>query len=262
MDTLSPSATAKVTSAGEPAAAPRFPTTSAADDWFRPCALIALSESSPRLGETVRTLLADDLPCLLVDHSGSPENAALLDELARLPGVHLYRHYAAQGRGAAMLRGLEEAGRLGFSHAAQVDANGRDDLQRVSLFLDRASQAPDAVICSYPRSERGPAGSGVSQWCLTQLSRLSASARTSLCEMRVYPLATTLAHAQSLQLETAPHFDAQLLARMHWQDEPMVWLRVAARASLPGTANDPRFGLLNVLRLVLRAVLGRLRRLR
>jgi hypothetical protein len=42
----------------------------------------------------------------------------------------------------------------------------------------------------------------------------------------------------------------------------MVWLRVAARASLPGTANDPRFGLLTVLRLALRAVLGRLRRLR
>lgn len=258
MDTLTPSAAAQVHAAGESAAVTRPLNNGAAEDWFRPCVIIALSESSPRLGETVRTLIADDLPCLLVDHSGSAENAAQLDALAKLPGVHLYRHYAAQGRGAAVLRGLQEAERLGFSHAAQVDANGRDDPQQVSLFLDRASQAPDAVICSYPRAALDPAAGSVTGRCLAHLARLSASVRASVCELRVYPLATTLAHARHPQLATAPHFDAELLARMHWQDEPMVWLRVAGRAPLPGTQNDGRFGMLDVMRLALRAALRRL----
>lgn len=201
-----------------------------AEDWFRPCALIIVDADSPLLHDTVNTLVADDLPCLLVDGSKSSGSATPLDELAGTPGVHLVRH-ATGGRGAAILNGLREAARLGYSHAAQVDANGRDDLQRVSLFLDRASQAPDAVICSHPQADTEAVHAGFFAWCVTRLGRLSASVRASLCELRVYPLATTLALAESPQLTSAKHYDSELLLRMHGQNQPIVWLRTA---SLPG----------------------------
>ena len=253
MDTLIPSAPTQA-EAG-PAAAPGL-TGSAAQDWFRPCALFIVDADSPRLSDTVHALIADDLPCLLIDRSGATDVAAQLSELARNPGVHLFHHSTGGGRGSAIVRGLREADRLGYSHAAQVDANGRDDLQRVSLFLDRASQAPDAVICSHPRPGPQPASSDFAAWCVARLGGLPGSLRASLCELRVYPLATTLAHAECPQLTRARHYDSELLLRMHGRNEPMVWLRTA---SLPGAdaRSCGKMSAVGMARFLMRAMLHR-----
>lgn len=252
MDTVTPSAPATT----EATAAPSLAAVSAAEDWFRPCVLFIVDAESPKLSDTVHALIADDLPCLLIDGSGAPDVAARLCELARNPGVHLFHHTAISDRGGAILRGLHEAARLGYSHAAQVDANGRDDLQRVSLFLDRASQAPDAVICSHPQPDPTATSADFAVWCITRVSRLSVSARALLCELRVYPLATTLAHAACPQLTGARHYDSELLLRMHGRNQPMVWLRTA---SLPGADGRScgRMGALGMARFLARAILPR-----
>lgn len=249
MDTLIPSAPAQA----EPrsSVAPGL-SANVAEDWFRPCALLIVDADSPMLNDTVNTLIADALPCVLVD-GRQPSNATgQFNELAGKPGVHLI-HHATGGRSAALLHGLREAARLGYSHAAQVDANGRDDLQRVSLFLDRASQAPDAVICSHPQADSKAAPSECFAWLIARLSRLSASVRASLCELRVYPLATTLAHAECPQLAGARHYDSELLLRMHGQNQPIVWLRTA---SLPGTDRRScgKLGAVGMARFLARAV--------
>lgn len=243
MDTsLTPAAAAKA----ETTAAPG-PAIADDEDWFRPCAIILVTQQSPHLGALVRELVEDDLPCLVVATGAG--DSAQLEQLMPLPSVHLLRH-GQRDSGAAMAVGLQEAARLGYSHAAQVDAYGRDDLARVSLFLDRASQAPDAVICSHPQLLAAPAGLGA--WCLARLSRLSASVRANLCELRVYPLATTLPHVQCRQLAKARHFDSELLLRLHWRNQPMVWLRTTPRAG-----SDLRSrGSMGMLGILLRAALG------
>ena len=252
MDTLTPSAPATT----EATAAPSLAAVSAAEDWFRPCALFIVDAVSPKLSDTVHALVADDLPCLLIDGCGAPDVVAQLSELARNPGVHLFHHSRPSDRGGAIVRGVREAVRLGYSHAAQVDANGRDDLQRISLFLDRASQAPDAVICSHPQAETTAASADFAAWCITRVSRLSVSARALLCELRVYPLATTLAHAECPQLTAARHYDSELLLRMHGRNQPIVWLRTA---SLPGADERScgRMGALGMVRFLARAILHR-----
>lgn len=121
------------------------------DDWFKPCAVIPVYNHERSLPAVVAALRAADLPCVLVDDGSCPAAAAVIDELAEQASVFLLRHPRNQGKGGAVISGLREAQRLGFSHALQVDADGQHDLSGVELFLDRASQAPDAVICGYPR---------------------------------------------------------------------------------------------------------------
>lgn len=255
MDILTPSASATPARTSEPGLA----AVSAAEDWFRPCALILIEDESPQLADIVKALIDDDLPCLLIDRRGAANSypAGQLDELARNPAVHLIHHAAIEGRGLAIARGLREAARLGYSHAAQVDANGRDDLQRVSLFLDRASQAPDAVICSHPQPDARQASCDFATWCIERLSRLSANVRASLCELRVYPLATVLTHAQCPQLARARHYDSGLLMRLHGQNLPIVWLRTPHLPGSDGRSYAARMGALDIAGLLTRALLSK-----
>ncbi len=201
------------------------------EDWFKPCAVIPVYNHERTLPEVVAALLAEDLPCILVDDGSHPVAAKVIDALAAQPSVHLVRHAHNRGKGGAVVSGLREAARLGFSHALQVDADGQHDLSAVGRFLDRASQAPDAVVCGYPQFDASiPASRRYGRY-LTQawvwINTLSTSIRDSMCGFRVYPLATTLALTDSVQMGSRMDFDSEILVRMHWQDQPMVWLRPA-----------------------------------
>lgn len=198
------------------------------EDWFKPCAVVPVYNHERSLPAVVRALLAEALPCVIVDDASSPVAARVIDELAQHPSVHLLRHDHNQGKGAAVTSGLREASRLGFSHALQVDADGQHDLNRVGLFLDRASQAPDALICGYPEYDSSvPKGRLYARY-LTHvwvwINTLSLSIRDSMCGFRVYPLEPTLALLNSATLGKRMDFDTEILVRLHWREQPMVWL--------------------------------------
>ncbi|MCW8160077.1 glycosyltransferase family 2 protein [Stutzerimonas stutzeri] len=198
------------------------------EDWFKPCALIPVYNHERSLPAVVAALRAADLPCVLVDDGSSPAAATVIDRLAEQDGVFLLRHPRNQGKGGAVISGLREARRLGFSHALQVDADGQHDLSGVELFLDRASQAPDAVICGYPRYDASvPKGRLYARY-LTHvwvwINTLSLAIRDSMCGFRVYPLEPTLALLDRVRLGRRMDFDTEILVRLHWQEQPMVWL--------------------------------------
>ena len=198
------------------------------DDWFKPCALIPVYNHERSLPAVVAALRAADLPCVLVDDGSQPAAAAVIDQLAEQPEVFLHRHLRNQGKGGAVISGLREAQRLGFSHALQVDADGQHDLSGVELFLDRASQAPDALICGYPQYDASvPKGRLYARY-LTHvwvwINTLSLSIRDSMCGFRVYPLAPTLVLIDSVRLGRRMDFDTEILVRLHWQEQPMIWM--------------------------------------
>lgn len=198
------------------------------EDWFKPCAVVPVYNHERSLPAVIRALLAEDLPCVIVDDASSPAAAKIIDELAQHPLVHLLRHSHNQGKGAAVTSGLRQAARLGFSHALQVDADGQHDLGRVALFLDRASQAPDALICGYPEYDSSvPKGRLYARY-LTHvwvwINTLSLSIRDSMCGFRVYPLGPTLTLLNDTALGKRMDFDTEILVRLHWREQPMVWL--------------------------------------
>lgn len=211
------------------------------DDWFKPCAVVPVYNHERSLPAVVRALLAYDLHCVLVDDGSSPAAADVMDQLARHPSVHLLRHAQNQGKGAAVSSGLREAYRLGFSHALQVDADGQHDLGTAPLFLDRASQAPDALICGYPRYDASvPKGRLYARY-LTHvwvwINTLSLSIRDSMCGFRIYPLRQTVALLDSTELGKRMDFDTEILVRLHWRQQPMVWLPTAVHYPTDGISH-------------------------
>ena len=158
---------------------------------FKPCAVIPVYNHEHALPLVVDALRQHGLPCVLVDDASSPACAQVMDQLATQPDVHLVRLAVNQGKGGAVMAGLREAGRLGFSHALQVDADGQHDLEDVQRFLAAAENRPGELICGYPQYDESVPKSRLYARYLTHvwvwINSLSLSIRDGMCGFRVYP---------------------------------------------------------------------------
>lgn len=190
---------------------------------FSPLVVVPVFDHPQAIEGLVQTLRGQGVPCLLVDDGSGPDCAALLARLAtQSPDeVSLLRLDHNQGKGAAVMAGLREAGRRGFSHALQIDADGQHDARDVPRFLAMARETPDAVINGRPIYDQsvpkarlyGRYASHVWVW----INTLSLAIRDSMCGFRVYPLGPTLALLDREHIGTRMDFDSEILVRLHWQ---------------------------------------------
>lgn len=205
------------------------------------CVVIPVYNHGQPLIAVVERLQALQLPCVLVDDGSQAETALIIDQLAQLPNVSCVRLTVNQGKGAAVMAGLREALRLGFSHALQMDADGQHDLQAVPRFIEAAQGAPEQLICGYPEYDASvPKGRLYARY-LTHvwvwIHTLSLSIRDSMCGFRVYPLAPVVQLFDQVKLGTRMDFDIEVLVHLHWRGQPMQWLPVKVVYPEDGLSN-------------------------
>jgi glycosyltransferase involved in cell wall biosynthesis len=205
------------------------------------CAVIPVFNHELALPAVVAQLRVAGLPCVLVDDGSSAACARVIDAQAALPDCYLLRLASNQGKGGAVMAGLREAARLGFSHALQVDADGQHDLQVLPVFLQRSQQAPAALICGYPEYDASvPKGRLYARY-LTHIwvwiNCLSLSIPDSMCGFRVYPLPATLALLDAAQIGRRMDFDPEILVRLSWRNQPMQWLPIRVQYPADGVSH-------------------------
>ena len=194
---------------------------------FSPLIVVPVYDHERAIGPLVGRLRAHGVPCLLVDDGSGAECAAVLRALAAAEPdwVSLLRLEPNQGKGAAVMAGLREAGRRGHSHVLQIDADGQHDAGDVPAFLADARAAPDAVINgrpvyddSVPRSRLyGRYLCHVWVW----INTLSFDIADSMCGFRVYPLAPTLRLIDRAHIGRRMDFDIEIIVRLHWEGVPV-----------------------------------------
>ena len=89
------------------------------------------------IGLMVQAVRDRGLDVVVVDDGSHADCAAVLDALAvaHAPALTLVRLAQNQGKGGAMMAGLQEALRLGYSHALQLDADGQHDASDLPRFM-------------------------------------------------------------------------------------------------------------------------------
>ena len=208
---------------------------------FRPCAVIPVYNHEHALPQVVEALRQSGLPCVLVDDASSAACAAVMDRLAEAAEIHLVRLPRNQGKGGAVMAGLREAARRGYSHALQVDADGQHDLADVARFIGAARNQPEALVCGYPQYDDSvPKGRLYARY-LTHvwvwINSLSLRIRDGMCGFRVYPLPVTLALIDSVSLGRRMDFDPEILVRLAWRNQPMCWLPTRVHYPLDGLSH-------------------------
>lgn len=207
---------------------------------MRPIVVIPVYNHEHAIGVVVARARAHGVPVLLVDDGSKPSCAQVLDALACPPDVRLLRRPRNGGKGAAVMSGLEEAQRLGFTHAVQVDADGQHELADLPRFLEAAGAAPDALVTGTPVYDASvPKGRLYGRY-LTHvwvwINTLSLAIKDSMCGFRVYPLARTLA-AIAPGIGTRMDFDPEIAVRLVWGGARVVNLPTRVTYPMDGVSH-------------------------
>jgi glycosyltransferase involved in cell wall biosynthesis len=189
---------------------------------FKPCVLIPVYDHEHAIGAVVAAVLAQRLPCILVDDGCRPSCARVLDELAAAtPGqVTLVRHPHNLGKGAAVMTGFGAGAAAGYTHLLQVDADGQHNVADLARFVGLARDNPAAVIAGCPVYDESVPALRLYARYLTHvwvwINTLSFAIRDSMCGFRCYPVAPVLALARRQRLGKRMNFDTEILVRLYW----------------------------------------------
>ena len=186
---------------------------------FRPVVVVPVYNQPQRLAEVVADIRKLSLPVILVDDGSDETTRAICDRLAE-PNVRVIHRPLNSGKGAAVIVGFKAAGRAGFTHALQIDADGQHDRTVIPKFLTLGQKFPSALICGYPVYDQSVPLSRrfgrklTNFWCA--INSLSLSFEDAMCGLRLYPLEPVLALVENVKLGLRMQFDPEILVRLLW----------------------------------------------
>ena len=158
---------------------------------------------------------------VVVDGSRDGSAEGLQAMAARDPGLRVWVLPHNQGKGAAVLHGLEQAARAGFTHALTMDADGQHPAALIPAFMRASAQRPDAMILGRPVFDASAPllrvrGRRVSNWW-TNLEALGAGVADSLYGFRVYPIAALVDVMRTQRWMRRFDFDTEAVVRLAWR---------------------------------------------
>ncbi|EPL0397166.1 glycosyltransferase family 2 protein [Enterobacter ludwigii] len=196
---------------------------------FRPCVLIPCYNHGAMMAKVLSRLAPFGLPCLVVDDGSDEQTRRILERLAAgQPQVTLVRLAQNAGKGAAVIKGLEESARAGYTHAVQVDADGQHAIEDIPKMLALAERHPEALISGQPIYDDSiPRSRLYGRWIThvwVWIETLSLQLKDSMCGFRVYPVSPTLQLAARVPLGKRMDFDTEVMVRLYWQGNTSYFL--------------------------------------
>ncbi|WP_326539579.1 glycosyltransferase family 2 protein [Pseudorhodoferax sp.] len=199
--------------------------------------LIPSYDTGARVYQTVAEARAQWAPVWVVVDGSTDGTAEGLQRMAADdPGLRVFVLPHNQGKGAAVLHGLERAAAAGFTHALTMDADGQHPAALIPAFMQASIGRPEVMVLGRPVFDASAPllrvrGRKVSNaW--TNLETLGAGVADSLYGFRVYPVAELLAVMLRQPWMRRFDFDTEAVVRLAWRgvkpvnrDAPVKYLR-------------------------------------
>lgn len=170
---------------------------------------------------TVQAARAQWSPVWVVVDGSSDGSADWLRDMARADaGLRVIVLESNQGKGAAVLHGVEQARAAGFTHALTMDSDGQHPADLIPAFMAASLAQPGAMVLGKPVfGPEAPAlrvnGRKVSNgWA--NLETLWAGIGDSLYGFRVYPIAPLIRVMRGQRFMRRFDFDPEAVVRLCW----------------------------------------------
>lgn len=131
-----------------------------------------------------------------------------------------------QGKGAAVLHGIEAAAGEGYTHALTMDSDGQHPPELIADFMAASQRQPEAMVLGVPVFDASaPAirvkGRKISNWW-ANLETLWSGIGDSLYGFRVYPIAPLQRIMTGQHWMRRFDFDPEAVVRMSWLGVPAI----------------------------------------
>src|SRR5579863_7002351 len=218
------------------------PTESAASGPALPSAthlvLIPSYNPGPKVFDTVQGAREQWEPVWVVVDGSTDGSTEKLQALAlRDPGLRVLVRRRNEGKGAAVLDGVVEALRLGYTHVLTMDADGQHPPERIRAFMAASAAHPEAMVLGEPRFDASAPslrvkGRRVSNYW-ANLETLWEGIHDSLFGFRVYPASALARIMQRQPWMRRFDFDVEAAVRLSWSGVPALNLPAAVRYFRP-----------------------------
>jgi glycosyltransferase involved in cell wall biosynthesis len=196
--------------------------------------LIPSYDTGPKVYDTVREARAMWAPVWVVVDGSTDGTAEGLQRLAAAdPQLRVEVLPANQGKGAAVLHGLQLAQAAGYTHALTMDADGQHPAALIGAFMQASMARPETMVLGEPVFDASAPllrvrGRRISNgW--TDLETLGAGIHDSLFGFRVYPVATLIAVMRGQRWMRRFDFDTEAVVRLAWRGVAPVNLKAPVR---------------------------------
>jgi glycosyltransferase involved in cell wall biosynthesis len=183
--------------------------------------LIPSYNPGPKITATVSSARAQWNPVWVVVDGSDDGSAAQLQDMARQdPGLRVLVLPENRGKGAAVLHGLEEAEKRGFTHALCMDSDGQHPADKIPAFMQCSQQNPAGMVLGVPVFDASaPAlrvkGRKISNWW-ANLETLNMGIGDSLFGFRVYPIGPLAKIMRRHRWMRRFDFDPEAVVRLCW----------------------------------------------
>lgn len=171
--------------------------------------------------DTVRQARRHWNPVWVVVDGSTDGSTEALEALARDDdGLRVLKLPENRGKGAAVLFGLEQAARQGYSHALCMDSDGQHPAELIPDFMRCSKQHPDAMVLGLPVFDASAPslrvkGRRISNWW-ANLETLWMGIGDSLFGFRVYPVEALRQVMHKQRWMRRFDFDPEAAVRLCW----------------------------------------------
>ncbi len=211
------------------------------------CVLIPSYNTGPLLRETVQGALAAWCDVFVVIDGSTDNSDADLELLATdsNPCLRVIRLPKNQGKGSAVLTGIEVAMNEGFTHALTMDADGQHPADHIQKFMALGKAHPEALVLGDPVfDDTAPSvrlkGRKISNWW-ANFDTLWWGINDSLFGMRLYPIQPLRKAFRSTFGARRFDFDPEVAVRLCWQGIPILNLKTPVRYLTPEEGGVSQF---------------------
>ena len=184
--------------------------------------------------ETVRAARQYWNPVWVVADATTDESPALLQDMAQNDdGLRILTLPRNNGKGAAVLHGLQQAKQLGYTHVLTMDSDGQHPATLIPTFMQASQEQPRAMVLGVPifaadAPRARVYGRKISNFW-AQLETLWHGIGDSLYGFRVYPVAPLMRIMQGQHWMRRFDFDPEAAVRMAWAGVPAYNIQAPVR---------------------------------
>jgi len=211
--------------------------------------------TGPLLLVTLAEIVQKWLPVWVVIDGSDDGSEALLEPLQHqypdtLVVIKLEEN---SGKGAAILTGITQAQKQGYTHVLTMDADHQHSAEFIEQFMQTSSENPAAMILGEPIFDASAPmirvkGRKISNgWA--NLETLWAGIHDSLFGMRVYPIADLMAVMHSIRWARRFDFEPEIAVRLAWRGVAIINIPTPVRyiAKEEGVISQFKYGRDNIL---------------